>query len=223
METSSLDIEDVDGDGIEDVLLGDEGGTDPFGTPTGLVTAYSVGSGTQLWSAYGKVPGERFGSSIAGLGDITGDGIPEVAVGAANGGAARVLSCVLLPNALASPVGAGCSPTGLSPLLTSSAPRIGETWTAFVSNARPNSPTMLFYSAIPALPTALPNGCTWFLQTTGIGQVAKSFTSPLGTWAFNSSLPYVPSLIGRQIAMQAVVLGAPRYQLTIGIHHLVGL
>jgi len=64
---------DIDGDGVQDVLAGVPGGTPP-------VRLYSGADGSLLGSASNNEY-ERLGYSVAGLGDITGDGIPDFAAG----------------------------------------------------------------------------------------------------------------------------------------------
>jgi len=76
---------DVDGDGYDDVLVSaarydggqaDEGRVYLFrGTPSGLLN-------TPAWSAEGNEIGARFGASVAGAGDIDGDGFCDVVIGA---------------------------------------------------------------------------------------------------------------------------------------------
>ena len=76
---------DVNGDGFDDVLVGarfyDGGQTDE-----GRATLY-LGSVTGLgpdpaWSAEPDVAGARFGTALAGAGDVDGDGFDDVLVGA---------------------------------------------------------------------------------------------------------------------------------------------
>ncbi len=214
---------DIDGDGAGDLLLGNSDARDQVGTSTGAVQVYSGATGALLWTAFGKHPGEGFGSSVASLGDITGDGIPDVVAGTSNGGAARVLSGALLPNGLTLPVGIGCSPVGLAPNLTASRPVIGETFTTFVTNARTSSPAFALFSSIPSSPRTLANGCKIYTRIGAGARLGTGVTSPSGTWVLNTPVPYAPSLIGLELALQARIPGLPRYQYTNGLHLLVGL
>ncbi len=75
---------DVNGDGYADVLVGSNG-YDGAATNTGAALLYFGGPGTfnavadaQLESAN---PGVRFGSAVAGAGDVNGDGFADILVG----------------------------------------------------------------------------------------------------------------------------------------------
>jgi hypothetical protein len=78
-------IGDVNMDSIPDFAVGSPYAYDGLKINIGIVILQISGNSThgrQSLSLYGKKPGEYFGWSIAGIGDINGDQIPDIAVGA---------------------------------------------------------------------------------------------------------------------------------------------
>lgn len=72
-----VSLGDVDGDGTPDMAVGDPSGAGFAGE----VSVFSGKSGALILSLSGQVPGNEFGASLAGLGDLNGDGVPDLAVG----------------------------------------------------------------------------------------------------------------------------------------------
>jgi len=70
---------DLDGDGVIDALVS----AHVHGGGRGKVYAYSAASGELLWTVVGG-PGEVLGFGVVALGDIDGDGTPDVGIGAPN-------------------------------------------------------------------------------------------------------------------------------------------
>lgn len=72
---------DLDGDKVADILVGAPQDQALANDYTGMVRAISGRTGEVLWTIRGS-RGDRFGHAVAFLGDITGDGISDFAVGA---------------------------------------------------------------------------------------------------------------------------------------------
>ncbi|MEM8748395.1 MAG: integrin alpha, partial [Actinomycetota bacterium] len=101
---------DIDGDGVPDVIVNasrdDDGGTDRgavyvlFLNPNGTVKAEQKISSTQGGLTGPLVDSERFGLGLGALGDVDGDGVPDIAVGsrADDGGPDRGAIYVLFLN-----------------------------------------------------------------------------------------------------------------------------
>jgi hypothetical protein len=92
--TSVTSLGDLDDDGVPDVAVGapwdDDGGTDRgavwvlFLNDDGTVKSHRKISDTKGFFAGTLRDGEWFGYSVAGLGDLDGDGVEDLAVGAVN-------------------------------------------------------------------------------------------------------------------------------------------
>ena len=75
-------IGDLDRDGIDDFAVGSPHGYNLAGVTSGYVRLHSGADGRVLRRLDGVQASEYFGTSIAGLGDVNGDGVPDFAVGA---------------------------------------------------------------------------------------------------------------------------------------------
>jgi FG-GAP repeat protein len=72
---------DLNGDAVPDLVVGaPQGGTLP--SAPGYARAFSAVDGALLFALNGSDPGDRFGWAVAGAGDVDGDGVPDVIVGA---------------------------------------------------------------------------------------------------------------------------------------------
>jgi hypothetical protein len=77
---------DVTGDGVPDFAASSINYNTPA-NPRGIVRAFNGANGAPLWSVQGTAGGARFGSSLANMGDINGDGRADLLVGSYFGGA----------------------------------------------------------------------------------------------------------------------------------------
>jgi hypothetical protein len=76
---SSVDgVPDIDGDGIWDIVVGARQGS----SQPGYIGVYSGATWNTVHVLSGTMPGDEFGHSIAMAGDVNGDGISDVAIGA---------------------------------------------------------------------------------------------------------------------------------------------
>lgn len=75
-------VGDVNGDGAADLLVGMPGAS-PFGlTGAGQAVLFSGATGLPVFTLIGTAVGDRFGDAVAGGGDVNGDGVPDLLVGA---------------------------------------------------------------------------------------------------------------------------------------------
>ena len=79
---TAMSLADVDGDGSPELVVGAPLHNGIAGAAAGRVTAHALPGGAVVMTADGITAGDRFGSSVAGLDDLDGDGRVEVAVGA---------------------------------------------------------------------------------------------------------------------------------------------
>lgn len=71
---------DIDRDGRDDLIVGSHH-DDPNGIESGSATVWSSVTGQLLMRFDGEVPDMFFGRSVAGLGDVNGDGFPDLEAG----------------------------------------------------------------------------------------------------------------------------------------------
>jgi hypothetical protein len=92
---------DVNGDGLSDFVVGGYGATNPADGKlnAGCAKVYSGSDGSVIYTFWGDNADDGLGFSVAGPGDVDGDGVPDVVVGipwsdvnGANAGAVKVFS-----------------------------------------------------------------------------------------------------------------------------------
>jgi FG-GAP repeat len=101
---------DLDGDGIVDVLVGAP--FDRVGIGSGRVSAYSGAGLVPLFSVTGTAPNQGLGASVAGIGDVSGDGIPDFAAADAQPSLTSSVPVRLFSGAGGAPLGVLPVPAG---------------------------------------------------------------------------------------------------------------
>jgi len=226
---SLADVGDLDGDGIGDLAVGapgdDEGGADLgavwllFLHPDGSVRGYqkigATDGGLTIPLTIFNGAGIRFGHEVLNMGDLDGDGLPELLVGAAFGpssfvpngvvpfGAIYALS--LGPGPLASVAfrNAGTNPDSYASGLV----RIGETWTSTIDVAMSGHQDALLFGFEAPGELALGGGQTLLAIDTGSGAQLDSGFHPGPIATIHIPIPNVTSLLGLRLSTQALHAG----------------
>ncbi len=73
---------DVDGDGIDDLFIGDHNYVTVNFDQIGSASVFSGATGALIHQFFGFAPDDRFGWSIDGGGDVNGDGVSDLVIGA---------------------------------------------------------------------------------------------------------------------------------------------
>lgn len=94
---------DVNGDGVPDIIAG-ASFSNTNGTQRGYARVYSGADGSIVYTFLGEAAGDRFGTSVASIGDINADGLGDLIIGAplndtngSDSGAVRVFRSIALP------------------------------------------------------------------------------------------------------------------------------
>lgn len=83
---SLANIGDVNADGIDDLIIGAPG----YLSNRGRAYVVSGANGTNILTLTGTITSEQYGFSVSGVGDVSGDSIPDVIIGAPYSGGGRI-------------------------------------------------------------------------------------------------------------------------------------
>jgi len=142
---------DWNGDGVRDVVVGIPG-ADPAGPGSSAARFFSGVDGSALFTYEGTSPGLRFDIRVAALGDVNGDGRPDVALGLSyhdlagtDAGLVQVISGAL---PVWTDLGGGLAGgAGVPALKGAGALVAGSAGALKLSGAAPSSPALLLVSA----------------------------------------------------------------------------
>ncbi|MBK8980190.1 MAG: hypothetical protein IPM29_30175 [Planctomycetes bacterium] len=220
------DVGDQDGGGRDDLLVG----APAADSDDGAAFVFSAETGRLLAVMQGKFAGERFGTAVAAIADWTGDGVPELAVGAPAAdvpdgqggtwtGAGRAAVFTLDCRGVCH--GHGCAPAGTSGIVpTISQPR-GPAWPG---NARfrvgvvgvpPATQAILFLGLQQLTPPIQLDflgmtGCEYRIATLTAPAVStvSPTTAPVAGHAYSQvTIPIDPAVpVGAQLEAQWYVL-----------------
>ncbi len=209
-------VGDVNGDGHDD-FIGGAPAADPRGTSSGRAVVMSGKDGTILFDFVGETVGDLLGFSVASLGDINSDGLPDLVVGAygddnngANSGSVRVFqSSGLAGVARTRAYGHACPSSGNQlPRISCDDPVLGQNIRLRLSSA-PAATTAslnlaLARSSLDLAPMGAP-GCTaWVLPLASL----KFTTLTEGTAQLASVTPNDVKLVGVSLYAQWWMLDA---------------
>ncbi len=209
-------IGDYDGDGYDDFAAGATNGLSS-GLPTGWVSIYSGFDGRVLQTFTGTLPFDQ--TRVArGLGDLNGDGLPEIGVGSpgAPGAQQNGRVEVFASQRAADPgdvvvFGAPCAGSA-GALPRSEFAGVVKIGAPLLTQLRTAPGLMPGAWAVGAMPTALPlaalgmPGCT--LYTTPVISLPIA-TNSLGKVAFPLVIPANAALVGGQLVSQWAIADPP--------------
>jgi hypothetical protein len=200
-------VDDLNGDGHVDILVGDPNAPIPNWYYFGVVFAYSGRTGELLFTiAERDVNTKVLGTGISVIGDLNGDKLPEVAIERKDG-------WVIYDLRVGGPYGQGCGSTATPPSLrTDLPPRIAGSFALDASNMLTNTSGVLVIGLSDKLwgTQTLPLGlgfmgmprcqllCSWDTQ---IG-----FTTTTGSWQPRFKVPKNFNLLGVPIYNQVWAL-----------------
>ena len=196
-------LPDLDGDGRPDFVAC--AWVDPLNanTSTGVVDLLSSADGRRLgaWSSNPQFPSS--GGTVAGLGDVDGDGIGDFVIGAAGlqagAGGWQLISGRVLANMRSR--SANCYAGPFAPQLGLTRPVLGQTMT--VAGRDAPAPGLVMLGFLPMDRTNLGVvGCDLWFDPLAWSLLGVTVASP--SWQFGVALPNQVGLRGVEVALQAL-------------------
>lgn len=208
---------DLNGDGVDDLVVGAPASITPSTGFLGRARVFSGSNGSPLFTFSGSVAGGGLGSSVAGPGDVNGDGVPDLFVGSpgsypggpAQAGEAKFFSVVGIPPG-STLSGAGCpGSSGVDPAIHTAGgnPTPGNASFAIVLSKARGGATALLLAGVSTLTANLSGfgipACTLL--------VLPDFAFPAATTADGLAflpvpIPPIPSLAGSVVPFQWYVV-----------------
>lgn len=223
---------DVNGDGFSDIIVGAIGVDPTPGIYSGRAYVYegspSGPSSQAAWTIDSSQSGSLLGQSVASAGDVNGDGISDVIVGASKYDTALVdAGQVVVYHGTGFPLqlamasfqnGAGINPS----CLACAPPVLGQAWNATIDASLDPTPvaTVLAVFKNSSSGTVTANG--EYLVDLSSMQIAFKVAPVVGqTSTFNVLIPAKPGLVGLKVSAQGAVVGANvtlcnAYELVLG-------
>ncbi len=206
-------IGDFNGDQLSDIA-GGHGGS--------IEEVFVLPGPASLASApfeYLPCPGRNdYGWALAGRGDVTGDGKPDLLVGAPQiytfypappgAGFVRVVS---FPVARVENLAGSCVPLGSTSAgtLQSEAPALGQSFALFLHDSVPNAALIAgFSSPPPPSPISAGLGCDLLIDP-ATAVLVTGVTGNQGQWTYTVPIPNSATLLGVIAHVQVAVVGLP--------------
>ncbi|MAG57860.1 MAG: hypothetical protein CMJ83_16370 [Planctomycetes bacterium] len=225
-------IGDLNGDGINDVLAGSGNASIGGGFYKGSFQAFSGSNGGLIMAVYGETAQSYFGARVSAAGDVNGDGVEDIIVGAYGQGGAtgrvQVYSGWYVNSAWACSIakGIGCGGAATAPLLTATRPVLGTASTIRIQRGPTAAVAALVIDASWPAPWAFNPACIAHVDLANlnnwlwlpIGNVAGG-----GVLSFVLGVPNQPGLAGFPVTFQAVFASpGPAYALSNGVYVQIG-